>query len=333
MARANETFYLVRRYTDATGAGLTGLSPTCQIGASPGRAPSVSVTVTEDSDGYYYATGSVSEGGLYTWVWSAAGGLGAQYGSVDVEPVIPTVPATIPLSNAALIDELKLKGIGAGLTDAQWSQAAKDAVRMYSRQRPRYVLGTITTQVDIEEYDLPAGGHLLLEIAPMEALTDLEELSGQAVSLSQAMASGDVIVDFHQPSQVDTYRQKLEHWSRQFGMRAEQEESGGTIRIMPRPSSVQTLAVLYTSPHDDASTVPAGDLDLLVMAGQAAAVAVLALGGAATVVSSAGRLTIGPYTRDLGGTGTMAAKLFERATELEKRFIEAASRAAAAHKA
>lgn len=236
------------------------------------------------------------------------------------------------MTNAELIIELQNQGYGSGLTAAQWTQAAVDAVRMYSRQRPRYVLGTFDTAANVEEYSLPAGGHICLEVAPYDALDDLEDTFGATAALSEALAGGDVIVDFHQPSQVDIYRQKLEAWNRQWGSRWDQEAPGAAIRLMPRPDSIVTLAVLYTRPHDDASTVPDADDDLLGMAGRAVATQTLAIGAAVTVVGSGGRLTLGPYTRDLRGMGEAAKVLLAEAARLEDDFLDAARLTPAAQK-
>lgn len=233
------------------------------------------------------------------------------------------------MTNAELITALQAQGYGTGLTAGQWTQAAEDAVRMYSRQRPRYVLGTLSVTAGVEEYDLPAGGYLCLEVAPYDALADLDENS----TLVQAMAQGDVIIDFHQPSQVDMYRQKLEHWSRQFGPRWEQDAPGAKVRLMPPPETAETLAVFYSASHATAETVPDGDIDLLLMAGQAVATRTLAVGSAVSVISSGGRLTLGPYTRDMGGIGAAAKVLMDESERLEKRFLDAAGLTAAAMRA
>ena len=231
------------------------------------------------------------------------------------------------MTDAELIVELKAKGIGAGLTDAQWAQVATDALRMYSRQRPREVLGTITTAVDVEEYALPAGGHVCLEVAPYEVLGDLDETLGAVTNLVvSASPTGDVKPDFHQPSQMEIYRGKLEHWSRQFGTIWEQSVPGGTVRITPRPTEIKTLAILYSAPHTVMTTVPAGDVDLLVMAGQAVALMSLALGTSVTVISSGGSLALGPYLKDTGGLGTIAVALLKQAETAEGRFLSAAQR-------
>lgn len=233
------------------------------------------------------------------------------------------------MTSAELIAALQAQGYGTSLTAGQWTQAAEDAVRMYSRQRPRYVLGTLTVAAGVEEYDLPAGGYLCLEVAPYDALSDIDETS----TLSQAMAQGDVIIDFHQPSQVDMYRQKLEHWSRQFGPRWEQDAPGAKVRLMPPPETAGTLAIFYSVPHATAETVPTGDVDLLLLAGQAVATRVMAVGAAVSVVSSGGRLTLGPYTRDTGGIGTAAKVLMDESERLEQRFLDAAGLPAAAMRA
>ena len=237
------------------------------------------------------------------------------------------------MTNVELIAELKLLGFGAGLTDPQWTQAAKDAVRMYSRQRPRHILGTIATEADVEEYSLPAGGYLCIELAPIDVLEDLSELISDASTLAGALAGGDVIIDLNQPSQVDIYRQKLEHWARQFGTKWDQDMPGGKVRVMPRPESVTTLAVLYTAWHATADTVPTEDADLLILAGKAVATAVMATGGAASVVASGGRLTLGPYTKDMGGIGAITIALFKQAEAQERAFLDAARLPAAAYKA
>lgn len=236
------------------------------------------------------------------------------------------------MTNAELIAELQNQGYGTGLTGLQWIQAAVDAVRMYSRQRPLYVLGTITTAVDVEEYPLPAGGHVCIEVAPYDVLDDLQEELGATASLAEELASGDVIVDFHQPSQVDIYRQKLEAWRRQWGSGWEQEAPGASIRLIPRPDSIRTLAVLYTTPHTNAESVPDGDLDLLGMAGRAVATRTLAIGAAASVVSAGGRLTLGPYTRDLRGMGEAAKVLLKESARLEDDFFDSARLTPAAEK-
>lgn len=228
------------------------------------------------------------------------------------------------MTNAELIVELQNQGFGAGLTAGQWTQVVTDAVRLYGYHRPRTVLGTITTAVDVEEYDLPTGGRVCLDVQSFSAIEDLwAEITGTAMGLI-GVPTGDVIFDFDQPSQVDIYRQKISHYERQFGSRWEQEYPGGKVRLLPRPTEAQTLAVLYTRSHDDASTVPAGDVHLLLKAGRAVAFGVLATAGAVTVVTSGGRLTLGPYTRDLGGIGAITAHMFKQAQDAEKDFLDSA---------
>jgi len=228
------------------------------------------------------------------------------------------------MTSAELIVELKAQGFGTSLTETQWGQVVTDALAMFSRQRPQYVLDTFTTTADLATYDLPAGGYLCLAVSPQQTIDDLwAELTGTSTD-SPLIGDGDAIVDFHRPSLTDAFRQKLEAWARQFGSDFEQPEPGGPVRLIPAPSEAQEMAWYYTALHTTVDTVPDGALDLLKMAGRACAMGALALGKTISVLDSGGRLTLGPYTKDTGSSASLVAKLFGEAQKLEEAFYRAA---------
>jgi hypothetical protein len=232
----------------------------------------------------------------------------------------PTI--TAPAGSMSFIAQMQARGIGAGLSATQWSQVASDALAMYSRYRPRILIGAITTVADQEQYDLPAGGHICLAVAPWNAWADFGDAGLDAAVIE---AEGEpYLFAFDLPSLTDLYHMKYEAITRQWGSSFDQMTFGGKVRLIPPPDTVKSLAVLYTALHTTVSTVPDGDWDLLLAAGDACALAALALGTAVTVIGSGGRLTLGPYTQDMGGVASLTAKLFDQAKAAEQRFMDRA---------
>ena len=204
---------------------------------------------------------------------------------------------------------------------------------LYNTQRPCYAVGTITTVADQEAYDLPAGGHLVVGVAPVSQVDDVWSAITGTTTDTPITQLGDSLIYFHQPSQADILRQKMEQWSRQFGSGWEQYEPGGKVYLRPTPDGVNTLAILYTSDHAaNGSTIAAAEERLLIMAGKAVALEALATVSAGNVATSGGRLTLGPYTRDMGGVGTVGTALFGQAEKAKQAFLRAAFRAPAAQK-
>jgi hypothetical protein len=234
----------------------------------------------------------------------------------------PTV--TTPAGAGSFITQMQNRGFGSGLTAAQWSQVYTDALALYSRHRPRTILGTITSVAGQESYALPTSGYMCLAVAPWDG-SDLTGDATQSVEdIIQEQIGDAFIYSFHQPSLADIYHGNLEAVSRQWGASWVQDDFGGAIRLIPVPQTADTLAVLYTAPHASATTVPAAENDLLLKAGMACAYGALAVSGAVSVISSGGRLTLGPYTRDMGGVGSIVGVLAKQATEAEKAFLDAA---------
>jgi hypothetical protein len=225
------------------------------------------------------------------------------------------------VTNAELETAIQNEGFDiASLTAAQWNSVAANAVRKYTRHRPRFRIGTITTVADVQDYDLPAGGHLCVDLAEFGVVDDLTELGFSLLDIHRM--TGDVILDFHHPTLFDIYRNKLASFRRQTGIQWEQHEPGGQIHIMPRPSSVHVLAVLYTLNHATADTVPDGDTDLLIKAGRVAVMRALANVGhtSAAGVASGGRMRLGPFQHDAGGIAVAAKDLRKAADDEEDEF-------------
>lgn len=224
------------------------------------------------------------------------------------------------MNNAELRARIQRDFTGASLSSTQWDDIVLDAVRAYSRHRPLVVLGSITTQVDVEEYPLPAGGHSCLEVADFDELADLTALGFSLLDISSVQ--GDVIIDFHQPQQLDIYRQKVSARRRQVGTQWEPVGAGESIRLMPRPQSVMTLSVLYTVPHALADTIPEPDEDLLLMAAGIGAKRKLANAAlvAAAGTTSGVEMRLGPYTYRPGGLVTAAKLMLDDADREQKAF-------------
>lgn len=231
------------------------------------------------------------------------------------------------MTSAEFQAALVAQGFGTSLTPAQFAEVEAEAMRLFSRQRPLYALATFDTVIDQETYNLPAGGHICIAVSPQEALDDIwAEITG-AVAGFPVVDEGDYFVDFHRPSLVDSYRQKLVSWSRQFGSNFEQDQEGGPVRLLPRPDSVATMAWLYTKPHAAIGTVPEGDEDLLLKAGKAAAyefkfnLIVLAEADGDGVTSK----RIGPVEYTIGNAHLKTAELLYKAKEDAMRsFLDAA---------
>lgn len=231
------------------------------------------------------------------------------------------------MTDAEVIAELKESFGADALTAAQWTTVLARAVRAYSRHRPRYVLSTMATVADQEEYDAPAGARLVIDVEDYDALSDLDlsELGITQIDLSEA--HGDVIVSFHEPSQVDIYRAKLDAWRRQFGAIAWQDAPGGKIHIAPRPTSAQTLAILYSADHADTTTVPDGDRDLLTWRCEIEAQQIMAnLGLVAAASPTKGvALQLGPYRRDTRGLGSTVGELRKSLRQAKRDWDAAAT--------
>jgi hypothetical protein len=158
----------------------------------------------------------------------------------------PTV--TTPVGAGSFIAQMQARGIGTGLTTTQWNQVYADALAMYSRYRPRTLLSTLTTVAGQEFYDLPTGGNLVKAVAPWGVYSEFQDI-GLSVdeAMLQAAIGGGYTFAFDLPSLTDLYHQKLEAIIRQWGGSFDQDPSGGKVRLLPRPTDVETLAVLYTA--------------------------------------------------------------------------------------
>jgi len=237
------------------------------------------------------------------------------------------------MTSADIIAELKTEYGADALTAEQWTQAFANGLRLYSKHRPRYVLGSFTTTADVEQYDMPAGGYLCLGVQDIDELSDLDLTDLGITQMDLAEAQGDVIISFHEPSQVNIYRAKLDQWRRQFGSQVEQHVPGGAFRIMPRPTTAKTLAIFYTALHADASTVPDGDHDLLLEACRISVLLIAANIASIAAVGAGGvELQLGPYRRNPKGKAVAAIELRKQAREMETEFAQRATVSAAAAK-
>jgi len=224
------------------------------------------------------------------------------------------------MTNAVLRARMEREFSGTSLTAAQWNDICDDAVGMYARHRPEIVLGAIATIADTEEYALPAGGKTCLDLADYDDWADLTTLGFSLLDISEVQ--GDVIVDFHQPQQLDIYHSKIAARRRQTGTRWDQPAVGGTVHIYPRPTSAVALAVLYTRPHTAADTIPDGEEDLLLAAARIATQRMLAHSALVTGASVTGgaEMRLGPYTYRPGGLVAAAKLMLDEATRAEEAF-------------
>ncbi len=232
------------------------------------------------------------------------------------------------MTQAQLEAQAALLGI-TGLSAAQLTAAAAGAVQAYSRQRPRILLLTFSAIAGQEEYPPPTSGavsgHICLDVQPYS--DDVLDLWASVLGFVPAypiQQLGDVIIEFHQPSQVDIYRGQLDAWGRQFGASFVQDSPGQNVRLTPPPAANDTLAWLWTFPYPDASTVPAGDEDLLVEALEFCALGVVATASGLTILASGGRLTLGPYTKDSASLAGIVTAMLNRADAMEKAWVSKA---------
>ncbi len=311
MPTVNTEHLFQRQYPDlgefAIGAFL--------VAATPGEKPTVELTPEYAGDDWWRVAWTPDAPGNFSYLWpeSAPGALDSLADVVEVEGLLASL---LPAADADFVAQAKLQGIGTSLSDAQWSQAYTDALREYSVQRPRVALGTLEVTAGTESYSLPTvgvlAGHICLDVEPADWLVENWEPFSRLLPEYALWQPGEALIDFHQPSQLDLFRQQLDAYGRQFGGGFVQDREGGPVRIVPPPAADQTLAVLFTVPHGSCATVPDGDAHLLLKALKWKALDVLLEIHSTAALAGGGRVTVGPYTKD---TGTMASVL----TTVQKR--------------
>ena len=318
------TFVMVSDVDSKT--GLAGIAPgdfTIRLSKAGAALVAGGGTITAVGGGRYsyWATASDLDTAGNLGLQATAPGADTTDEDYFVTEYDPTV--TTPAGAGSFITQMQNRGFGAGLSTAQWNQVYTDALALYSRHRPRTILGTIDTTAGVESYALPTNGYMCLGVAPWDS-ADLADDDYPVEQIIQEQIGEAFVYSFSQPSLADIYHGNLEASSRQWGCSWVQDDYGGAIRLIPVPQTADTLAVLYTAPHASATTVSAAENDLLLKAGNACALGALVVTGAVSVIGAGGSLTLGPYKRDVGGMVSVVSTLATQAEKAEQAFLDSA---------
>lgn len=165
-------------------------------------------------------------------------------------------------TKAALIVILRARGITAAMaSDADLGVLIDDAVTLYSDYRPALAFGAIATVADQAVYNLPAGGIHLRDGVYDPLLSNVDPTYSELETL--LLTQEPNTPDFHNPSLMLVWRNKMSEWVRQCGGRV-REMNPGSVQIEPAPTETgHTAIVLYTSAHTLA-TLPDSDEAMLL---------------------------------------------------------------------